>query len=268
MATIISAPFKLSSLSASFDPSAAGPSTITKPVEATLIAAGDAYLEYAQRTIAQRTFDQDDEWKATHGKKGKASKDAGPVEDDLGVGEEEEPEELLASDPKKWKVGFEITVVSQGINDTIVLKRISTNTLSLACRIFATGRPRSRLRLRVSHVHTNTSKECIIIWTHLLDRKKVLKHHPDKKAGAVGDSNDDAFFKCIQKAYEVLMHPDRRRQFDSIDPYFVEQEDEVPTAKDVENDPNPDQAFFRVGDYGLDLQQKLIAITIAIRTRL
>lgn len=31
------------------------------------------------------------------------------------------------------------------------------------------------------------------------DRKKVLKHHPDKKAGAAGDSNDDSFFKCIAK---------------------------------------------------------------------
>jgi hypothetical protein len=32
----------------------------------------------------------------------------------------------------------------------------------------------------------------------LIDRKKVLKHHPDKKAGS-GDTNDDALFKCIQK---------------------------------------------------------------------
>lgn len=29
-------------------------------------------------------------------------------------------------------------------------------------------------------------------------RKKVLKHHPDKKASA-GHSDDDSFFKCIQK---------------------------------------------------------------------
>ena len=29
-------------------------------------------------------------------------------------------------------------------------------------------------------------------------RKKVLKHHPDKKASA-GQSDDDSFFKCIQK---------------------------------------------------------------------
>ncbi|OAA55173.1 Heat shock protein DnaJ [Cordyceps fumosorosea ARSEF 2679] len=47
-------------------------------------------------------------------------------------------------------------------------------------------------------------------------RKKVLKHHPDKKA-ASGKTEDDQFFKCIQKANEVLMDPTRRRQYDSVD---------------------------------------------------
>lgn len=47
-------------------------------------------------------------------------------------------------------------------------------------------------------------------------RKKVLRHHPDKKA-ASGGSEDDNFFKCIQKATEILLDPVRRRQFDSID---------------------------------------------------
>lgn len=47
-------------------------------------------------------------------------------------------------------------------------------------------------------------------------RKKVLKHHPDKKAAA-GRTDDDNFFKCIQKATEVLLDPVRRRQFDSVD---------------------------------------------------
>lgn len=36
-------------------------------------------------------------------------------------------------------------------------------------------------------------------------RKKVLKHHPDKKA-AVGAVDDDSFFKCIQKGlYKVIV---------------------------------------------------------------
>lgn len=47
-------------------------------------------------------------------------------------------------------------------------------------------------------------------------RKKVLRHHPDKKAAA-GSSEDDNFFKCIQKATEVLLDPVKRRQFDSVD---------------------------------------------------
>lgn len=48
-------------------------------------------------------------------------------------------------------------------------------------------------------------------------RKKVLRHHPDKKA-AMGDRDEnDNFFKCIQKATELLLDPVRRRQFDSVD---------------------------------------------------
>jgi hypothetical protein len=45
----------------------------------------------------------------------------------------------------------------------------------------------------------------------------VLKHHPDKKSGATVDSNDDAFFKCVQKAMDVVTHAAQRRQFDSVD---------------------------------------------------
>ena len=79
------------------------------------------------------------------------------------------------------------------------------------------------------------------------DRKKVLKHHPDKKASSTSsefsnslyltgvnqNTNDDAFFKCIQKAHEVLTNPEKRRQFDSVDPVFMEFEDEMPTASEI-----------------------------------
>lgn len=47
-------------------------------------------------------------------------------------------------------------------------------------------------------------------------RKKVLRHHPDKRA-ASGNDEGDSFFKCIQKATEVLSDPVKRRQFDSVD---------------------------------------------------
>ncbi|TPX11360.1 uncharacterized protein E0L32_001178 [Thyridium curvatum] len=60
-------------------------------------------------------------------------------------------------------------------------------------------------------------------------RKKVLKHHPDKKA-AQGRTEDDQFFKCIQKATEVLLDPVKRRQYDSVD---EEADVEPPTKKQL-----------------------------------
>lgn len=61
-------------------------------------------------------------------------------------------------------------------------------------------------------------------------RKKVLKHHPDKKAAA-GEEENDQFFKCIQRATDQLLDPVKRRQFDSVD----EAADvEPPSKKDVQ----------------------------------
>ncbi|RVX75466.1 hypothetical protein B0A52_00819 [Exophiala mesophila] len=61
-------------------------------------------------------------------------------------------------------------------------------------------------------------------------RKKVLKHHPDKKAAAGQGDENDSFFKCIQRAHEILTDPVKRRQFDSVD----EAADvEPPTKKEV-----------------------------------
>lgn len=57
-------------------------------------------------------------------------------------------------------------------------------------------------------------------------RNKVLKHHPDKKA-ASGRTEDDQFFKCIQKATDILMDPTKRRQYDSVD----EEADVEPPSK-------------------------------------
>jgi hypothetical protein len=88
----------------------------------------------------------------------------------------------------------------------------------------------------------------LILSDCLVDRKKVLKHHPDKKAsgpnaapttssiflnGVSQNTNDDAFFKCIQKAHEVLTNTERRRQFDSVDPVFMELEEDMPTAVEL-----------------------------------
>ncbi|PGH14933.1 hypothetical protein AJ80_05746 [Polytolypa hystricis UAMH7299] len=48
-------------------------------------------------------------------------------------------------------------------------------------------------------------------------RKKVLRHHPDKKAASGDADENDNFFKCIQKATEILLDPVKRRQYDSVD---------------------------------------------------
>ncbi|CAI5759311.1 unnamed protein product [Candida verbasci] len=47
-------------------------------------------------------------------------------------------------------------------------------------------------------------------------RKQVLKHHPDKKS-ASGGLEHDSFFKIIQKAFEIMLDPIKRKQYDSID---------------------------------------------------
>ncbi|KAI9175325.1 Zuotin [Blastocladiella emersonii ATCC 22665] len=48
-------------------------------------------------------------------------------------------------------------------------------------------------------------------------RARVLKHHPDKLAAQLGGKDNDAVFKCIQKAWDTLSDPAKRRQFDSVD---------------------------------------------------
>ncbi|GLI74829.1 zuotin [Penicillium ochrochloron] len=62
-------------------------------------------------------------------------------------------------------------------------------------------------------------------------RKKVLRHHPDKKAAMGQRDENDNFFKCIQKATELLLDPVRRRQFDSVDEAA---DREPPSKKDVQ----------------------------------
>ncbi|KIK93659.1 hypothetical protein PAXRUDRAFT_828742 [Paxillus rubicundulus Ve08.2h10] len=124
-------------------------------------------------------------------------------EDDLGVGDEEESPDLLLLDPKEWKKQDHYQV------------------------------------LGLSHLRYKATPGQIKI----AHRKKVLKHHPDKKAGLSHTTNDDAFFKCIQKAHEVLNNSEKRRQFDSVDPYYMALEDDVPTGADFKDKAN-DVDFF------------------------
>jgi len=66
-------------------------------------------------------------------------------------------------------------------------------------------------------------------------RQKVLRHHPDKRKAAGEEiKEDDDYFSCITKAFEILGNPVTRRAFDSVDPTF---DDDVPEVlkKDKEN---------------------------------
>lgn len=92
----------------------------------------------------------------------------------------------------------------------------------------------------MSHLRFKATPEQIKI----AHRKKVLKHHPDKKAGASHTTNDDAFFKCIQKANEVLTNPERRRQFDSVDPVCLSLEEDDPSASDFKGREKDTELFF------------------------
>ncbi|POY74571.1 hypothetical protein BMF94_2332 [Rhodotorula taiwanensis] len=102
------------------------------------------------------------------------------VEDDADadLGGEDEDPDLLEMDPKRWKEQDHYAV------------------------------------LGLQHLRYHANQEQI----KKAHRRKVLRHHPDKKANAGGSANDDSFFKCIAKAMETLSNPEKRRQFDSVDP--------------------------------------------------
>lgn len=58
-------------------------------------------------------------------------------------------------------------------------------------------------------------------------RFKVLRHHPDKrKANGEEIKEDDDYFTCITKAFDVLGVPHKRKAYDSVDPTI---DDEVPS---------------------------------------
>ncbi|KAJ3494487.1 hypothetical protein NLJ89_g10797 [Agrocybe chaxingu] len=176
----------------------------------TLLPVGPAYLthlrlslhhEHSFSSLDKHLTAERERLAALHG-------DDANGEDDLGVGDEEETPELLSLDPKEWKKQDHYAV------------------------------------LGLSHLRYKATAEQIKI----AHRKKVLKHHPDKKAGSTStannslylagvnqNTNDDAFFKCIQKAHEVLTNPEKRRQFDSVDPVFLDFELDMPNATEFKN---------------------------------
>jgi len=69
-------------------------------------------------------------------------------------------------------------------------------------------------------------------------RYKVLRHHPDKRR-ALGEDirEDDDYFTCITKAFEILGVPSKRRAYDSVDPEFDDQiPDQFSTTKQTKKD--------------------------------
>ncbi|KAH7882906.1 DnaJ domain-containing protein [Phlebopus sp. FC_14] len=168
--------------------------SISPLVQRKLIPAGAAYLAHVRRAINNLSFEEyDKEIEEERKRLDELNANGSNGEDDLGVGDEEESPELLLLDPKEWKKQDHYQV------------------------------------LGLSHLRYKATQEQIKI----AHRKKVLKHHPDKKAGLSHTTNDDAFFKCIQKAFDVLTNPERRRQFDSVDPYYLALEEDAPTAADL-----------------------------------
>ncbi|KAF8062448.1 DnaJ-domain-containing protein [Lyophyllum atratum] len=205
MATVLTLPIAAPVLPKGYTPPAASSSSRISAPHPTghrvLLPVGQAHLNHLRLALHHaHDFESFDAHLATEREaKEKLLASEGGDEDDLDVGEEEEPAELLALDPKEWKKQDHYAVLG--------LSKF---------RYQATAG-----QIKVAH------------------RKKVLKHHPDKKASTITpnetilginvnqNTNDDAFFKCIQKAHEVLTNAEKRRQFDSVDPAFLEAEEDI-----------------------------------------
>ncbi|KIR36654.1 zuotin [Cryptococcus deuterogattii 99/473] len=189
MASVVTLPITLTATPAGY--SKPSPSKPSAPKQLPIYPAGPSFISAARRQILQRSFADDDK-AVLEAREREAEAKANASADGSqypGLGEEEEPHTVLSSDPKEWKKQDHYAVLGLGH-----LRYTATDD-----------------HIKVAH------------------RRKVLRHHPDKKASQTGHgTNDDSFFKCIQKAHETLTHPERRRQFDSIDWNI---NDEVPDFK-------------------------------------
>ncbi|KAF9274502.1 hypothetical protein BGZ68_000581 [Mortierella alpina] len=154
---------------------------ISEPILEKIEPVGPMYLAHARRKIYKRTFSEDEEHVAKA--EAEAAAAAQLAEDAENIHEFEiEPDHKddLRRDAKDWKSQDHYRLLGLG---------------SIRWRA-------TRGMIKKAH------------------RTKVLVHHPDKKSAASGGNatHDDSFFKCLQKAYEVLADPVKRRQYDSVDP--------------------------------------------------
>ena len=221
----------------------------TALVERKLFPVGPAYLAHVRRKVHDLTFEAHDKHEEERNRLASGSS-SDEIIDDLGVGDEEEDEDLLSLDPKEWKVRppQPVSETRVPILTHITKQRNKTTMRSSDSHISGIKPPKNRSKSPVRNPSCDSSvssnSNCIPFTCHIktlalpeyrfiVDRKKVLKHHPDKKATIAGETNDDAFFKCIQKAMDVLTNPERRRQFDSVDPHYLSLEEDVPTAAEL-----------------------------------
>ncbi|KAJ1896060.1 Zuotin [Coemansia sp. IMI 209127] len=185
-------PFEITLSAAPASAPAAGETKIhgsVSPAKQQAISPVGVYVQhYRRRLESTDAQDQNDHLKAHSDH---VAAETAKAMQNLSVGDEEdeeESEELLLSDPKQWK--------DQDHYEVLGLSKL-------------------RYRATLDDIIKN-------------QRKKVLRHHPDKKA-AQGYINDDGFFKCIQKAFEILTDPVKRKQYDSVDPKISTA---IPSSKD------------------------------------
>jgi len=72
-------------------------------VERKLFPVGPAYLAHVRRKVHDLTFEAHDKHEEERNRLANGSSSE-EITDDLGVGDEEEDEDLLSLDPKEWKV--------------------------------------------------------------------------------------------------------------------------------------------------------------------
>ncbi|KAG0040187.1 DnaJ (Hsp40), sub C, member 2 [Podila clonocystis] len=154
--------------------------SISDPVLEKIEPVGPQYLAHARRKLFSRSFSEDEAHVAQSAAEAAAAAQlAEDAENDDSFEIEPDHKDDLRRDAKDWKAQDHYRMLGLG---------------SIRWRA-------TRGMIKKAH------------------RTKVLVHHPDKKSGASGgsSSHDDAFFKCLQKSYEILSDPVKRRQYDSVD---------------------------------------------------
>ncbi|KAF9361649.1 hypothetical protein BGX26_000601 [Mortierella sp. AD094] len=157
---------------------------ISEPILEKIEPVGPQYLAHARRKLFNRTFSEDEEHTTKAENEAAAAATAAKLATDaenmLDYEIEPDHKDDLKRDAKEWKTQDHYRMLGLG------------------------------------SVRWRASPELI----KKAHRTKVLVHHPDKKSGASGgnSTHDDGLFKCLQKAYEILSDPVKRRQYDSVDP--------------------------------------------------